>query len=150
MLPPKPKKRRISKQIASLLPSGRNAQRESLSGLLAKVIRPIQINQPGIVKFRGRHWRAVCRHDVTLKPNDLVKVVSCRGRVLIVEPTLIGSVQRHNQNEADRDDRGVETTVVMSDITVRDLAQLAQQGKAFDFLMDEPDLYTDEDGESVW
>lgn len=33
--------------------------------------------------------------------------------------------------------------------STRELAQLAQNGKAFDFLHNEPDLYTQDDGEPI-
>ncbi len=39
--------------------------------------------------------------------------------------------------------------VVIDDITADDLAAIAQHGGAFDWLKDEPDLYTLEDGEPV-
>ena len=39
--------------------------------------------------------------------------------------------------------------VVIDDITSNDLAAIAQHGGAFDWLKDEPDLYTLEDGEPV-
>jgi hypothetical protein len=35
------------------------------------------------------------------------------------------------------------------DLTTKELMQLAEKGGAFDFLHDEPDLYTTEDGEPV-
>ncbi|BDA68034.1 hypothetical protein RIVM261_024660 [Rivularia sp. IAM M-261] len=36
-----------------------------------------------------------------------------------------------------------------SDPSTRDIMVLAQRGRSFDFLNDEPDLYTLEDGEAV-
>ena len=39
--------------------------------------------------------------------------------------------------------------VVIDDITADDLAAVAQHGGAFDWLQDEPDLYSLEDGEPV-
>lgn len=39
--------------------------------------------------------------------------------------------------------------VVLDDFTGEDLAAVAQHGGAFDWLHDEPDLYTEEDGEPV-
>ena len=39
--------------------------------------------------------------------------------------------------------------VVIDDTTSNDLAAIAQHGGAFDWLKDEPDLYTLEDGEPV-
>lgn len=37
----------------------------------------------------------------------------------------------------------------MPDLTTAELMQLAEKGGAFDFLHDEPDLYTIEDGEPI-
>ena len=39
--------------------------------------------------------------------------------------------------------------VVLDDFSGAELAAVAQYGGAFDWLHDEPDLYTDEDGEPV-
>ena len=39
--------------------------------------------------------------------------------------------------------------VVIDDVPASDLAAIAQHGGAFDWLKDEPDLYTLEDGEPV-
>jgi hypothetical protein len=37
----------------------------------------------------------------------------------------------------------------MSMLTASEMTQIAMYGKAFDWLEDEPDLYSDEDGEPV-
>ena len=39
--------------------------------------------------------------------------------------------------------------IVIDDVTADDLAAIAQHGGAFDWLHDEPDIYSDEDGEPV-
>lgn len=39
--------------------------------------------------------------------------------------------------------------ILVDDIASQDLTTIAEQGGAFDWLKDEPDLYTDEDGELV-
>jgi hypothetical protein len=36
-----------------------------------------------------------------------------------------------------------------SEVTTQEIMQIAQQGGAFDFLHDEPDIYTLEDGEPI-
>jgi NfeD-like C-terminal, partner-binding len=150
----KPLKGRVSRHLVSRSSSGSDDRRRSSSGLLAEVVRLIQFDHPGVVKFRGRHWRAVCRQNIALNPGNWVKVVSRRGLILIVEPNLTNKAHYRNRLRAEltrsEPNRDIETEVCVSDIAVDDLAQLAQQGKAFDFLIDEPDLYTAEDGEPVW
>ena len=42
-----------------------------------------------------------------------------------------------------------QVIVVIDDLPSEDLAAVAQHGGAFDWLADEPDLYSDEDGEPV-
>jgi hypothetical protein len=44
---------------------------------------------------------------------------------------------------------GKHRVVIIEDITADDLAAVAQHGGAFDWLRDEPDLYSLEDGEPV-
>jgi hypothetical protein len=42
-----------------------------------------------------------------------------------------------------------QVVVVIDDISGSDLAAIAQGGGAFDWLKDEPDLYSDDDGEPI-
>jgi hypothetical protein len=42
-----------------------------------------------------------------------------------------------------------QVVVIIDDVSSTDLAAIAAHGGAFDWLDDEPDLYSDEDGEPV-
>ena len=42
-----------------------------------------------------------------------------------------------------------QVVIVIDDVPSQDLAAIAQHGGSLDWLNDEPDLYTDQDGEAI-
>jgi IS30 family transposase len=62
----------------------------------------------------------------------------------------IAKQKRASQVRADNRTKQVKVPIDYSEPTLSEVIQLSQGGEAFDFLNDEPDLYTPEDGDSVW
>ena len=75
----------IEVDLPRLLPSPSyiSIQEQQSVATVCATIRPYK---PGQVEYQGTPWTAMCCQNVTLKENDLVRVIDRQGLVLIVEP----------------------------------------------------------------
>lgn len=73
---------------------------------------------------------------------DIMRTIQTRGTVTEDRKLVIDV-------PADVEPGEHQIVVVIDDVSSRELAEIAQHGGAFDWLDDEPDLYTDADGEPV-
>jgi hypothetical protein len=83
---------------------------------------------------------------------DLVAVKHKSTTANVTRQKSTSKVKQNKASQADTEDemKQIIRTIDDSESTLFEIMQLSQKGGAFDFLDDEPNLYTLEDGDSVW